>query len=83
MKLLNAGPSTDEEIKETDEFLLGVEGIDEAMDLSTLDGLLAAILCGPRPSCPANGSRWVWDMERGDDSPVFADQARRSACSVC
>lgn len=56
MKLLNDGPLTDEEIRELDEFLLEAEGIDEAMDLSTRDGFLTAILCGPKTIMP---SEWL------------------------
>ena len=76
MKLLNDGPLTDEEIRELDEFLLEAEGIEEAMDLSTLDGFLTAILCGPKTILPSEWLRWVWDMERGEDAPVFKDQAQ-------
>jgi hypothetical protein len=38
MKFLSAGPLTDEEIEELDHFLLEAEGIEAAMDISTLDG---------------------------------------------
>jgi uncharacterized protein len=76
MKLLNDGPLADEEIRELDEFLLEAEGIDEAMDLSTLDGFLTAILCGPKTILPSEWLHWVWDMERGEDVPVFEDQAQ-------
>ena len=76
MKLLNDGPLTDEEIRELDEFLLEAEGIEEAMDLSSLDGFLTAILCGPKTILPSEWLRWVWDMERGEDAPVFKDQAQ-------
>ena len=47
MNMLNQSPLTDEEIKELDEFLLDAEGIEESMDISTLDGFLTAIACGP------------------------------------
>jgi uncharacterized protein len=76
MKLLNQGPLTDEEVKELDQFLLEAEGIEEAMDLSTLDGFLTAIVCGPKTIMPSEWLRWVWDMERGADAPVFKDQAQ-------
>jgi uncharacterized protein len=76
MKLLNDGPLTDAEIEELDQFLLETEGIEEAMGLSTLDGFLTAILCGPKTIVPSEWLRWVWDMERGEDAPVFEDQAQ-------
>jgi len=37
--LLDQGALTLEEIKELDAFLLDADGIDESMDISTLDGL--------------------------------------------
>lgn len=40
MSTLDQGPLTDDEINELDEFLLNAEGIDESMDISTLDGYL-------------------------------------------
>ncbi len=76
MNMLNQGPLTDEEIKELDRFLLDAEGIDESMDISTLDGFLTAIVCGPKTIMPSEWIRWVWDMENGEDSPEFKDQAQ-------
>lgn len=76
MNVLNQGPLTDEEIKALEQFLLDAEGIPESMDISTLDGFLTAIVCGPRTILPSEWMRWVWDMERGEDAPVFTDQAQ-------
>jgi len=56
MKLTNQGPLTDEEIKELEQFLLNAEGIEESMDISTLDGFLTAIVCGPKTIMP---SEWM------------------------
>ena len=97
MKLLNDGPLTDAEVEQLDLFLLEAEGIDEAMDLSTRDGFLTAILCGPKTIMPSEWLSWVWDMERGDDAPVVeafllhgscraqpgAGSCRPHACRVC
>lgn len=76
MNLLHQGPLTDEEIRELDQFLLDAEGIPESMDVSTLDGFLTAIVCGPKTILPSEWMRWVWDMERGEDAPEFTDQAQ-------
>jgi uncharacterized protein len=73
---LSAGPLTDEEIQELDQFLLEAEGIEESMDISTLDGFLTAIMCGPKTILPSEWLRWVWDMESGKDAPEFKDQAQ-------
>lgn len=76
MSALDQGPLSDAEIDELDRFLLKTEGIDESMDIATLDGFLTAILCGPKMIMPSEWMRWVWDMERGEDAPEFASQAQ-------
>lgn len=64
-------PLTDDEFEELDSFLLDVEGVDESMDISMLDGFFAAILSGPKNILPSEWLCWVWDTERGEDSPVY------------
>ncbi len=76
MTPINQGPLTDAEIEELDQFLLNAEGVEESMDVSTLDGFLTAIICGPKTILPSEWLRWVWDMENGEDSPEFEDQAQ-------
>ena len=44
MKLMNQGPLTESEIEELDRFLLDSPGLEESMDISTLDGFLTAIV---------------------------------------
>ncbi len=56
MNVLNQSPLTDEEIKELDQFLLDAEEIPESTDISTLDGFLTAIVCGPKTILP---SEWM------------------------
>lgn len=76
MNMPSQVPLTDDEIKELEQFLLHTEGIEESMDISTLDGFLTAIVCGPKAIMPSEWMRWVWDMERGEDAPEFKDQAQ-------
>ena len=76
MNMLNKGPLTDEELQELDHFLLDAEGIEESMDISTLDGFLTAIVCGPKTIMPSEWMRWVWDLESGEDAPEFEDQTQ-------
>ena len=76
MSALDQGPLSDAEIKELDRFLLDAEGIDESMDIATLDGFLTAIVCGPKMIMPSEWMRWVWDMEHGEDAPEFASEAQ-------
>ena len=75
MNISSQNPLTDEEVEELDQFLLNTEGIDESMDISTLDGYLTAIVCGPKTIMPSEWTRWVWDMENGEDAPEFETPA--------
>jgi uncharacterized protein len=77
--MMPSDPLTDDELAELDRFLLDVEGVDESMDLSMLDGYFTAILSGPKTILPSEWLRWVWDTERGEDSPVYEslEQAQR------
>ena len=68
------GPLGDKELEELDSFLLDADGIEESMDIATLDGFLTAIHCGPKSIMPSEWMRWVWDMEGGEDSPEFETQ---------
>jgi len=67
-------PLSDEEIEELDDFLLDAEGIDESMNVSMLDGFLTALICAPKLILPSEWMRWVWDTERGKDSPNFSSE---------
>jgi len=75
MSLIPSDALTDEELEELDRFLLDTEGIEESMDISMLDGYLAALLSGPTTILPSEWLRWVWDVEKGEDSPVFSSTA--------
>jgi uncharacterized protein len=77
--MMPTDPLSDDEIDELDRFLLEVEGVDASMDISMLDGYFAAILSGPKTILPSEWLRWVWDTERGEDSPVYEtmEQAQR------
>ena len=41
--MIDQDPLAEEEIEELDQFLLNARGIEESMDVSTLDGFLTAI----------------------------------------
>jgi uncharacterized protein len=49
------------------------------MEISTLDGFLAAIVLNPQVILPSQWLPWVWDMENGEASPELTDaqQANR------
>lgn len=70
---------TEDELEELDTFLLSEEVPEECMDITTLDGFLAAIVLNPDLIMPSQWLPWVWDMENGEESPEFAtmEQATR------
>ena len=64
-------PLNDDELDELDDFLMS-EGMPEnSMDISTLDGFFAALVVNPKLIMPSEYLPWVWDMEQGEDQPVF------------
>lgn len=72
-------PLSEEELNELDDFLAD-EAIEEtSMDVSTLDGFLAAIAIGPRLVRPSEWLPWVWDLEEGEAEAEFEseEQANR------
>lgn len=69
---------SDEELGELEGFLMSEETPKDAMDLSTLDGFLAAIVLDPRLIPPSQWLPWVWDMEKGQESPTFTDSHQAS-----
>ena len=75
MNLIPPDMLTDAEIDELDRFLMEAEGIDESMDVSMLDGYFAALLSGPTTILPSEWMRWVWDVDKGEDTPVFSSTA--------
>ncbi len=66
----------DEEFDELDAFLMSESLSDEAMDLSSLDGFFAAIALNPEFVLPSQWLPWVWDMEAGEETPVFENLAQ-------
>src|SRR5450756_2880014 len=79
MRPIKSGPLTNRKIKELDAFLLAGDSLENAMDVSTLDGFLCAVISGPKVVMPSEWMRWIWDMDEGEQSPEFAseNQAQR------
>ncbi len=48
-------PLSEKEIEELDQFLLADDDLEAAMDVSTLDGFLCAVVSGPKLIMPPNG----------------------------
>src|SRR5216684_7195384 len=74
--LIKSGPLTNREIEKLDAFLLSDGGLENAMDVSTLDGFLCAVLSGPKVIMPSEWMRWVWDMKEGKQAPEFESEKR-------
>jgi uncharacterized protein len=72
---LLAHPLTETEIRQLDEFLSSDPAPEEAMDISVMDGFIAALASGPNLMMPSSMLRWIWDAEHGEDFPAFANAA--------
>jgi len=70
---LVAQPLTDAEIEQLDEFLTRESTPKEAMDISMMDGFITALASGPNMMMPSSMLRWIWDADRGEQSPTFAN----------
>jgi uncharacterized protein len=46
------------------------------LDLTGLDGFLAAVVLTPAPLLPSQWLPWVWDRENGEAAPEFSDMAQ-------
>src|ERR1700680_862788 len=74
MRPIKSGPLTNLEIEELDTFLLSDDGLENAMDVSSLDGFLCAVLSGPNVIMPSKWIPWVWDSTEGNQSPEFTSE---------
>src|SRR6266571_2925297 len=70
---LVAQPLTDAEIEQLDEFLTRESTPKEAMDISMMDGFITALASGPNMMMPSSMLRWIWDADRGEQAPTFAN----------
>jgi uncharacterized protein len=74
MRPIKSGPLTNLEIEELDAFLLSDDGLENAMDVSSLDGFLCAVLSGPNVIMPSKWIPWVWDSAEANQSPEFTSE---------
>jgi len=72
-------PLSPAQLRELETFLDSDDVPESAMDLSTLEGFLTAIVIGPQIVMPSQWLPWVWDREDGKAEMVFAsmEQANR------
>jgi len=63
---------TDADLERLENFLCSDEGVpDSAMDVSTLEGFLTALVIGPNVAMPSAWLPWVWDFEAGEVDVVY------------
>jgi uncharacterized protein len=67
---------TDTDLKRLADFLSSDAAPETAMDVSTLEGFLTALVIGPRMVMPSAWMPWVWDFANGREDPEFADMAQ-------
>jgi len=84
MTMLPRETLTDDEFAELDDLLMSDVVPENGMDVSTLDGFLAAVLLNPDLILPSQWLPWVWDMEDAREAPDFADlaQAERAMAMI-
>src|SRR5665811_2434313 len=74
MRPIKSGPLTNLEIEELDAFLLSDDCLENAMDVSSLDGFLCAVLSGPNVIMASKWIPWVWDSTEANQSPEFTSE---------
>lgn len=67
---------SDTDLNRLDDFLRSEAVPETAMDVSTLEGFLTALVIGPRLVLPSTWLPWVWDFEHGREEVVYADWAQ-------
>lgn len=78
---MNADASLpDEDLQELEIFLMSEDMPENGMDISALDGYVAAIARNPQLIAPSRWLSWVWDMEDGHYCPIkWSMLSRRSS----
>src|SRR3974377_830936 len=71
---IESGPLTDQKIEELHAFLLAEDGPEHPMECSTVDGVICAVVSGPKTIMPSEWLRWVWDQEQGEQPPEFTSE---------
>ena len=79
MTPIKSRPLIDQEIEELDAFLLSDDGLENAMDVSGLDGFLCAVLSGPNVIMPSEWMRWVWDLRKASSLRSLRARSKRNA----
>jgi uncharacterized protein len=73
----NAGLSG-KELEELESFLLFESGLEQPMELETIDGFLTAIVVGPVTVMPDELLPWIWDTSGNGASPQFQSKEQET-----
>ena len=79
MRPIKSGPLTNLEIEQLDAFLLSDDGLENAMDVSSLDGFLCAVLSGPNVIMPSEWMRWVGALRKASSLRSLRARSKRNA----
>jgi hypothetical protein len=79
MRPIKSGPLSNREIKELDAFLLADDSLENAMDVSTLDGFLCAVVSGPKIVSRRNGCGGSGTWTKGSSLRSLPAKTRRNA----
>lgn len=74
--VLELDPLSERELDELGRYLLRESSSGQCMNLSMLDGYLAAVVCCPEAISPTRWLKWAWDWECGEEAPAFASPAQ-------
>lgn len=66
----------DADLERLDAFLNSDAVPESAMDVSTLEGFLTALVIGPRVVLPSVWLPWVWDFDNGREGVEFSDMTQ-------
>lgn len=61
----------DDELMELDRFLAAPAIVESSLDIFGLEGFLTAILTSPRQVEAPEWMPWIWDVDRGVNSPIW------------
>ena len=79
MRPIKSGPLTNLEIEELDAFLLSDDGLENAMDVSSLDGFLCAVLSGPNVISRRSGYRGFGILRKPNSPRSLRARSKRNA----
>ncbi len=72
------GPDVQEdELTELDRFLASPAIVESSLDIFGLEGFLAAVVASPRRVEPSEWTPWIWDVDRGENSPIWENSEEK------